>query len=292
MELGPKAVIRGTSSSWGKTDQGSAAIVHGNEVGCRFRPLREYRLADDVVETLLVYGRPLAFGATSGGRGYRVLVSRVLPSARIALSERLERCVETLETRPGYSVLASVLTVLLAPVAIVLLAITIVGALLVPFLGAGLIGAKLFGKAVMLAWIGRRFTKFFGDGPLGHPVFAVLIGGLIVLLLYTVPVVGFVSFKLLSWLGLGVVVYTIALAMKREKPPAPVTSSPLPPGGTVEPEPAYPDYAAAPAARRTPTGVPPLPRVDSFLPGDECRVFRRPRRRLPPPSAVPEAGPA
>src|SRR5207245_1570101 len=64
----------------------------------------------------------------------------------------------------------------------------------------------------------RRFTKFFGDGILGHIFFAVLIGGLLVLLLYTVPVVGFLLLKLLGWLGLGVVVYTILLGMKKPKP--------------------------------------------------------------------------
>ena len=126
-----------------------------------------------------------------------------------------------------------------------LLTVTVVGALLVPFIGAGLFFAGLFGKAAMLTWIGRRFTKFFGDGPLGHPAFAVLIGGIIVLLIYTVPVVGFLSYKLLSWLGLGVVVYTIALSMKREKPGAPRGSGQVQPvSGAYVPVP-YPSYATA-----------------------------------------------
>jgi uncharacterized RDD family membrane protein YckC len=75
----------------------------------------------------------------------------------------------------------------------------------------------LFGKATMLAWIGRRITKYFGDGPLCHPVVAVLIGGAIVLVLYTVPVLGFVLSKLIAWLGLGVVVYTLIQGSKRNR---------------------------------------------------------------------------
>ena len=42
--------------------------------------------------------------------------------------------------------------------------------------------AGILGKTVMLAWVGRRITKFFGDGPLNHTAIATLIGGAIVLL--------------------------------------------------------------------------------------------------------------
>src|SRR5438477_643813 len=83
----------------------------------------------------------------------------------------------------------------------------------------------LFGKAVMLAWIGRPFTRFFGNGPLSHPAVAVLIGGAIVLALYTIPVLGILVYKLLSWLGLGVVVYTLILAARREKTAANATAA-------------------------------------------------------------------
>ena len=124
------------------------------------------------------------------------------------------KCVQTLEERPGRSILSGVLSLLLTPVAFLLLMFTLVigvGFALIPLFSLGLFFASLFGKAVMLAWLGRRITKLFGDGPLAHPVFAVLIGGGIVLLLYTIPIVGFVVYKLLGVLGLGVVIYTLLL---------------------------------------------------------------------------------
>ena len=40
-------------------------------------------------------------------------------------------------------------------------------------------------------------------GPVGHPAVAVLIGGAVVLVLYVVPVLGFLVYKLLGFLGLG-----------------------------------------------------------------------------------------
>jgi uncharacterized RDD family membrane protein YckC len=116
----------------------------------------------------------------------------------------------------------------------------------------------------------------------------VLIGGLIVLLLSTVPVVGFLSYKLFSWLGLGVVVYTIALAMKREKPPVPATTGPFPPDGGVEVEPPYPSQPVAPGAAAVPpyaaSGIVSSPMMSAGFSGSGTNV--------PPPSAVPEAGPA
>jgi uncharacterized RDD family membrane protein YckC len=86
----------------------------------------------------------------------------------------------------------------------------------------------------MLAWLGRKLSRLIGWE---HPALAVLVGGAVLLLLYTVPVLGFILYKLIGWIGLGVVVYTLALSMKREKPavpPAP-TGTPGDPTGVPPP---------------------------------------------------------
>ncbi|MGH7959501.1 MAG: hypothetical protein ACREH8_21175, partial [Opitutaceae bacterium] len=191
MELGPKAVVQGdVVVIGGKLIKDPNAVVHGDEVHLSaFNVIPNFEWFTTWLTRCVFYGRPLAFGENLGWAwaiafsflAFYLLLALLFPRGVV-------RCVETLETQPGYSLLASVLTVFLTPVAIVLLAVTIVGALLIPFLGAGLLFAKLFGKAVMLAWIGRRITRFFGDGPLGHPVVGVFVGGLIVLLLYAVPI--------------------------------------------------------------------------------------------------------
>jgi uncharacterized RDD family membrane protein YckC len=143
----------------------------------------------------------------------------------------VNKCVATLEERPGYSILSALLTLLLTPVAYLLLVLTFViavGFVLVPLFSLGLFFAAIFGKVVMLAWLGRRFTKLLGDGPLAHPAFGVLLGGLIVLGLYTVPILGFIVYKLLGILGLGVVVYTLLLQFKASRPaprPVPVVAA-------------------------------------------------------------------
>ncbi len=184
----------------------------------------------------ILHGRLLGFGPNLawawwialGFLGFYILLA-------LLFRDGVEKCEQTFESHPGYSVLTALLSVLIAPIVTVLLAITGVGLIIVPFLFAGIVFATLFGKAVMLAWLGRRFTKILGPV---HPALAVLVGGGVVLMLYLVPVLGIIIFKLLGWLGMGVVIYTLIQGMKREKIPAvgvlpvplaPVAANPVPP---------------------------------------------------------------
>jgi uncharacterized RDD family membrane protein YckC len=247
IDLGPKAVVEGDLVIvGGRLTKHPDAVVRGNEVKVPFPGHFgdvEWILA--WFNQCLMRGRPLAFGPDLGWAwlvafgflGFYALLALLFPKG-------IDRCVATFEERPGYSILASVLTTFLAPVAIVLLLVTVVGLVVVPFAGAGLFAAGLFGKAVMLAWIGRRLTGLAGPGALRHPVFAVLIGGLIVMLLYTLWG-SFLLYKLLGWLGVGVTLYTLLLAMKREKP------APAAPGGESGP--------AAPASVIPPVAPAPVP---------------------------------
>jgi uncharacterized RDD family membrane protein YckC len=97
------------------------------------------------------------------------------------------------------------------------LTITIVGIAAIPFLVFGLFCAMLFGKAVVLATVGRRCTPFLSINPPLHTAVGVLVGGVIVLALYTIPIVGFLMYHLVGVLGLGVVIYTILLAVRASR---------------------------------------------------------------------------
>jgi uncharacterized RDD family membrane protein YckC len=171
----------------------------------------------------------------------------------------MDACVKTFETQPGRSLLASLLALLLPPVVIIALAITVIGAVLIPFLAVALFFAALFGKAVMLALIGRIFTRHLGDGALGHTAVAVLIGGFIVLGLYLIPFFGFLFQNLLGLLGLGVVLYTILLAVKAEQaakkaPPAtPPPASAFGSGAGAASAPAFASAADSSASAGTAT---------------------------------------
>ena len=85
------------------------------------------------IEKCLLYGRPLAFERGLGW-AWAIAFGFLLFYVVIALmfDRSVTRCVETLETQPGQSVVASIMTVVLVPVLFVLLVISVVGIVIVP----------------------------------------------------------------------------------------------------------------------------------------------------------------
>jgi uncharacterized RDD family membrane protein YckC len=210
VELGPHAVIgRDVVAVGGAVHRDPAATVHGNvqSVG---GAIGGFSWLHPWIRHCLLYGRPLAFAEGLGWAWDWALVFLGLYIA-LALLFRggVTRCVESFEIRPGMAVVAALLTVLLLPVILMLLFITLIGIAAIPFVAFILLCAGLFGKTIMLAWIGRRCLKHGHGARLTHPATAVLIGGLIVMALYVVPAVGFLTYLVLGLLGLGAVVYAL-----------------------------------------------------------------------------------
>jgi uncharacterized RDD family membrane protein YckC len=267
LELGPNAVVDSDIAVVGGTlKRDPNAVVHGHtEVTAGWGGFEGVRLW---IEKCLLYGRTLAFEPGLGW-AWAVACGFLLFYVVIALmfDRSVTRCVETLETQPGQSAVASIMTVLLVPVLFVLLVITVVGIVVVPFAGMALFCASLFGKAVALAALGRRITRFTGIAPFSHIAFATLVGGLIAMGLYVIPVIGLIAYKLLGIIGLGVVVYTVLLSMRaRSAARAPAvaaatagattgdSSVPLVEGAPIDPNapPASPAAAATIAATAAP----------------------------------------
>lgn len=209
VELGPNAVVgHDVTAVGGKIKRDPAAHIGGGvkNIGGN---LPAFEGLQAWIQNCLLYGRPLAFASgLTWAWGLALTFLVLYLCIALLFRDGVERCVRTLESKPGPCVLAALLTMLLVPVLFVLLCITLVGVAAIPFIVVGLFGASLFGKAVMLAWIGKRCLGARREGTLAHPAAAVLIGGAIVLVLYVVPILGFVLYKVLGVLGLGAVVYT------------------------------------------------------------------------------------
>ncbi|HWK49293.1 MAG TPA: RDD family protein [Steroidobacter sp.] len=229
VQLGPNAIVNGETVSVGGaiTRDPSSKVLGGQQQIAFGQHFGELKWLKAWFEQCFLYGRPLAFDSSVawawwlafGFLGLYVLLAVMFDGA-------LQRCVTTLEERPGESVIATILSVLLSPILILLMLITVIGVALVPFLALGMFCAALFGKAVVLATLGRRITRFTGIGAFSHLAVATLLGGLMVLLLYTVPVLGFIVSNLVGALGFGVVVYTLLLAQRARSAaaaPAPQT---------------------------------------------------------------------
>jgi uncharacterized RDD family membrane protein YckC/cytoskeletal protein CcmA (bactofilin family) len=264
LELGPNARVDGDIAVVaGKLTRAPGSEVRGESeiVAGGFPAIEGVRVW---IEKCLLYGRPLAF-EPSLWWAWAIAFGFLLFYVVIALlfDRAVVRCVETLETQPGQSTVASIMTVVLVPVMFVVLAISVIGIVVIPFAGMALMVASLFGKAVALAALGRRVTRFTGIAPLSHIAFATFVGGLIALALYVIPVIGIIAYKLLGIIGLGVVVYTILLAIRQRsanRAPAVAAAAPAASLGDAPVEPATaastePSPAAAPVPPATPAAI-------------------------------------
>jgi uncharacterized RDD family membrane protein YckC len=221
LELGPHAEIGGDAVTvFGKLLRDPAALVHGESRSVFGHDFSAPNGLRSWIDHCLFYGRPLSLAADLGWAwGLALSLLALYLCIALVFRDGVERSVETFERHPGPSVLAALLAVLLTPVLIVLLCITVVGIAAVPFVVIGLFCVALFGKAVILAWLGGRVLRLRELGSSAavvrpHPAAAVLFGGLIALALYLIPFFGFVVYKLLGFLGFGAVIYTAILGLR------------------------------------------------------------------------------
>ncbi len=215
IELGPQAEVKGDVVVVGGTlTRDPAATVGGDIQTILTGTLQHFHWLRPWVRHCLLFGRPLAFASDVGWAWFLALGFLALYLfLALAFRAPLERSVQTLETHFGQVVLAAFLTILLTPVAVVLLTITVVGIAAIPFLLLLLFCATLFGKAAMLAALGRKMVRG-GPDPQRHLLLCVAVGGGLVLLLYTIPILGFIVYSVLGLLALGVVICTLLLTAR------------------------------------------------------------------------------
>jgi uncharacterized RDD family membrane protein YckC len=216
--LGPHAEVGGdVVAVLGTMDRDPGAILHGSVQRILNFDTGGFGWLNTWISNCLLYGRPLAL-VHGLGWAWTLALALLAFYACLALMFRssVDRCVHTLETEPGHTALAALLGILLTPVLLVLLCVTVIGIAAVPFVMGALFCMSIFGKAVMLAWLGGRVSGR-RPGAVGHPAVAVLIGGALVLVLYIVPVLGFLVYKLLGFFGFGAVVYTLVLSARARR---------------------------------------------------------------------------
>ena len=201
-------------------------------------------------------------------------------------------CAESLEERPATTLATALALLPLLPLFTLLLICTVIGIALLPFLAVALLFAAAFGKAAVLAFLGRGLLRAFGLGEsAGQAWLTVLIGAVLMAALYCVPWLGLLIWALTAWIGLGMVVATILEKRRREKAAAAAAQASrvaAQPVAAAVPGAVAPVAAAAPL----PANVPPAPAVAAAVAGpDLMESFTTAAAptgaAVPPPSAPP-----
>ena len=273
--LGPAAHVHGhVVSVLGTVTEDPAAVVeHGVE---RVLP-GHFATAEGLrnwVGRGLMVGRPLVIGTGLQwlwGLSFAFLA--VYTILALLFRDATEHCIATLHDNPGKSLITAILAVLLTPLMFLLLAITVVGLLVIPIAVVTLFCCAVFGKTTALGWIGNRCFGMRPGHSAPHPALAVVVGGLIVMLAYLVPILGFVVFVLVGMLGYGAVLYALLNRVRRTSAAGPVPVAPeapafAEPAATAQaPYSAPPESPAAepPASQPAPLPLTTLPRATFWV---------------------------
>ncbi len=180
----------------------------------------------------------------------------------LILPRPVQACVAELTRRPVTTFFLGLLTKLLVPVVVVILIATGIGVLVAPFIIAALMFGVIVGKVALLECLGLGLGRRFGATLL--PLGAFLIGIAVLTLLYMVPVLGLMTFGVVSVWGLGAAVTATFGSLRREMPerppPPPSPGAPVLPTASPGSEPA-PGTGIGMAGSAQPSGSAPMPAV-------------------------------
>ncbi len=215
VHLGPHAVVGGqVVNILGTTTSTSTTVIRGGTVNLLSGFAHALPGLQAWSAHCLIFGRLLAPRLDVGwawGVALALLAFYLLLAA--LFHEGLQHCVLTLEEHPGPSILAALAMVLLTPIVMLALVMTVVGIAVVPLFWIALFCAGIFGRVVTLGWLGGRLLRATRAGA-APPVVHVLAGGVVVLLLYMVPVLGFIVWALVGLLGFGALSYATLLTVR------------------------------------------------------------------------------
>jgi uncharacterized RDD family membrane protein YckC len=230
---GDFAVIAGGSDLSSLASVGGETTIVGTEaLGATFQAVVPWLTRG------LMLGRPLVPDVTWV---WMVFAAFVLVQLLVHLlaHEPVTLVTATLQRRPLTSVFAG-LAVLMAwgPVSILLI-ITVVGMLVLPFAGLALLAAGLVGRVAVARALGFGVWPAETPADRGPALRSFAVGTLLIAGAYLIPVVGLLSYAVISLAAVGAAALTIVEQWKHERPmtamppimppPIPVTLPPLPP---------------------------------------------------------------
>ena len=217
VRLGPAAHVHGhVVSVLGTVTEDSGAVVDQGIERILPQELTSSQSLRTWVGKGLMLGRPLVLGTgLSWLWGISFAFLALYAILALLFRDAAEHCIATLNDNPGKSLITAILAVLVTPLMLFLLMISVVGLLVIPIALVILLCAAVFGKMTAVGWIGSRCFSVRPGVTAPHPALAVIVGGLLVMLAYLVPILGLVIFILLGMFGYGAVLYALVNRFRR-----------------------------------------------------------------------------
>ncbi len=223
LKVGPDAKINGEAVAVaGKVDAAPTAKIRGQPVSVDFPAWLKQWFVQCVLKM-----RPLSLKV---GFVWAVAAAIFLFYLLIAAAfpRPVAACVSELARRPATTFLMGLLAQLLLPLVIVILGATGIGLLVVPFIVAALMFGALVGKVGFLEWLGFQLGRQAGAQGLQNGIVALVLGGVIITLLYLVPVLGLLTFAIISVWSLGAAMTAAFGGLRKELPEKPAGPTPGP----------------------------------------------------------------
>lgn len=229
VKLGPEAEVHGKTSFIG------CAVERSPGAKLAFQPVEfgtsdwfpKLRWATDYLAQGVLMLRPLPPGIEWAWVA-AAMFALVYLLMQVLFPAPVQASVGALQERPVTSLFSGLLaSILFAPVCVLLVA-TGIGVLLLPLVLLAFIGALLMGKTAVLRYVGHQLGKQVKTGALENGLLALVVGGVIVTLLYMVPVLGVFAWGTATLLGLGATVVAAVqhLGKENERPAGDIPAIP------------------------------------------------------------------
>lgn len=240
--LGSNAVVRDAIAIGGTVTLAEGAKVHGTiqEIPFSIPGLPNVQELPLWIRECVFKLRPLSFQVAWPWAVAGVFFL-VYALTALAFPRPVAASLDEINRRPATTFFVGMLVkTILLPVLTLILFATGIGILVIPFLFAAVLFAAIVGKVAMLQYLGGALTRAVGVSGTANNLLALVIGSVIVLMLYVIPIVGFLAYAIFGLWALGAAVTATFTNISREKP--------RPPQSTIPPGPATPDHTQSAAA--------------------------------------------
>lgn len=222
VNLGPHAIVHGSAVSvGGMVSHDDAAVVDHNIQSIGGVIATHTNIIQGIrawFKHAFLLGRPLAIGEHLGWVWVVALgVLAFYMLIALAMPQSLNHCSETLRRRPWSALLTAILSIVGVPLTGLVMLVTVIGIPLVPIYLLAIFFASIFGRIVVIATLGTWILSAFKQKD-HRAIWKVLVGGLLVMAVYLIPIIGDVSMHLIGFMGFGAVLLTVLTNIFARKP--------------------------------------------------------------------------